>query len=137
MIDFEGYYLVPPDQVAYIETRRGGGDAQYGLFLGLSGGKELGVWYRTEEARKAAYTKLARQVEIGKRQDREDILYRLRLIEACINKTDKRTLRIWKARRRNERENNRAYSERGGKGAAVSVPVCDARPVLDWRRMRL
>lgn len=39
MIDFEGYYLVPPDQVAYIETRRGGGDAQYGLFLGLSGGK--------------------------------------------------------------------------------------------------
>lgn len=51
---------------------------------------------RTEEARKAAYTKLARQVEIGKRQDREDILYRLRLIEACINKTDKRTLRIWK-----------------------------------------
>ena len=42
------------------------------------------------------YTKLARQVEIGKRQDREDILYRLRLIEACINKTDKRTLRIWK-----------------------------------------
>ena len=78
MIDFEGYYLVPPDQVAYIETRRGGGDAQYGLFLGLSGGKELGVWYRTEEARKAAYTKLARQVE------------------ACINKTDKRTLRIWK-----------------------------------------
>lgn len=103
MIDFEGYYLVPPDQVAYIETRRGGGDAQYGLFLGLSGGKELGVWYRTEEARKAAYTKLARQVEIGKRQveigkrqDREDILYRLRLIEACINKTDKRPLRIWK-----------------------------------------
>lgn len=96
MIDFEGYYLVPHDQVAYIETRRGGGDAQYGLFLGLSGGKELGVWYRTEEARKAAYTKLARQVEIGKRQDREDILYRLRLIEACINKTDKRTLRIWK-----------------------------------------
>lgn len=90
MIDFEGYYLVPPDQVAYIETRRGGGDAQYGLFLGLSGGKELGVWYRTEEARKAAYTKLARQVEIGKRQDREDILYRLRLIEACINKTDKK-----------------------------------------------
>lgn len=137
MIDFEGYYLVPPDQVAYIETRRGGGDAQYGLFLGLSGGKELGVWYRTEDARKAAYTKLARQVEIGKRQDREDILYRLRLIEACINKTDKRTLRIWKARRRNERENNRAYSERDGKGAAVSVPVCDARPVLDWRRMRL
>ena len=96
MIDFEGYYLVPPDQVAYIETRRGGGDAQYGLFLGLSSGKELGVWYRTEEARKAAYTKLARQVEIGKRQDREDILYRLRVIEACINKTDKRTLRIWK-----------------------------------------
>lgn len=88
MIDFEGYYLVPPDQVAYIETKRGGGDAQYGLFLGLSGGKELGVWYRTEEARKAAYTKLARQVEIGKRQDWEDILYRLRLIEACINKTD-------------------------------------------------
>ena len=43
------------DQVAYIETRRGGGDAQYGLFLGLSSGKELGVWYRTEEARKAAY----------------------------------------------------------------------------------
>ena len=42
MIDFEGYYLVPPDQVAYIETRRGGGDAQYGLFLGLTGGKELG-----------------------------------------------------------------------------------------------
>ena len=71
MIDFEGYYLVPPDQVAYIETRRGGGDAQLGLFLGLSSGKELGV-------------------------DREDILYRLRLIEACINKTDKRTLRIWK-----------------------------------------
>lgn len=52
----------------------------------------------TEQRRreKPAYTKLARQVEIGKRQDREDILYRLRLIEACINKTDKRTLRIWK-----------------------------------------
>lgn len=49
-----------------------------------------------EEARKAAYTKLARQVEIGKRQDAENILYRLRLIETCINKTDKRTMRIWK-----------------------------------------
>ena len=85
-----------PIRLRTSKTRRGGGDAQYGLFLGLSGGKELGVWYRTEEARKAAYTKLARQVEIGKRQDREDILYRLRLIEACINKTDKRTLRIWK-----------------------------------------
>lgn len=57
---------------------------------------ELGVWYRTEEARKAAYTKLARQVEIGKRQDAENILYRPRLIETCINKTDKRTMRIWK-----------------------------------------
>ena len=33
--------------------------------------------------------------------------------------------------------NRMRYSERGGKGAAVSVPVCDARPVLDWRRMRL
>ena len=42
MIDFEGYYLVPPDQVAYIETRRGGGDAQYGLFLGLTGGERAG-----------------------------------------------------------------------------------------------
>lgn len=96
MIDFEGYYLVPPDQVAYIETRRGGGDAQYGLFLGLTSGKELGVWYRTEEARKAAYAKLAQQTERGKRQDTENILYRLRLIEDCINRTDKRTLRIWK-----------------------------------------
>ena len=96
MIDFEGYYLVPPDQVAYIETRRGGGDAQYGLFLGLTGGKELGVWYRTEEARKAADTKPARQIERGKRQEAEDLLHRLRVIEACVNKTDKRTLRIWK-----------------------------------------
>lgn len=100
MIDFEGYYLVPPDQVAYIETRRGSGDAQYGLFLGLTSGKELGVWYRTEEARKAAYAKLARQVESGKRQDTEDILYRLRLIENCINRTDNRTLRIWKQLKR-------------------------------------
>lgn len=69
MIDFEGYYLVPPDQVAYIETRRGGGDAQYGLFLGLSSGKELGVWYRTEEARKAAYQDVA--------NIKEDIVQRL------------------------------------------------------------
>lgn len=113
MIDFEGYYLVPPDQVAYIETRRGGGDAQYGLFLGLSGGKELGVWYRTEEARKAAYTKLARQVEIGKRQDREDILYRLRLIEACINKTDMR---------------------RGADGQLLSAPAARLFELPDERR---
>ena len=39
MIDFEGYYLVPPDQVAYIETRRGGGDAQYGLSWACPAGK--------------------------------------------------------------------------------------------------
>lgn len=32
MIDFEGYYLVPPDQVAYIETRRGGGMHNMGCF---------------------------------------------------------------------------------------------------------
>ena len=96
MIDFEGFYLVSPDQVAYIATRKGSGDAQYGLFLCLTGGKELGVWYRTEETRKAAYAKLARQIEREKRQDAEDILRRLRLIEASINKTDKRTLRIWK-----------------------------------------
>lgn len=100
MIDFEGYYFVPPDQVAYIETRKGGGDNQYGLFLGLTSGKELGVWYRTEEARKAACAKLARQVESGKRKDTEDILYRLRLIENCINRTDNRTLRIWKQLKR-------------------------------------
>ena len=81
-------------------SKRGGGsgDTQYGLFLGLTSGKELGVWYKTEEQRKAAYTK--------------------------------------KVRKRNERENNRACSGRGGKGTFVPDPVCDARPVLDWRGIR-
>lgn len=60
-----------------------------------------------------------------------------RISGRCASGSSSNNCCIWKARRRNERENNRAYSERGGKGAAVSVPVCDARPVLDWRRMRL
>lgn len=98
MINFEGYYLVATEQIGCVCTRYDGGQTNtpYGLFVCLTSGKELGVWYGTEDARKAGLAKLARQIEGERRQNDNAVLGRLYQIEAAINRVDKRTLRIWR-----------------------------------------
>lgn len=100
MIEFEGYYLVAVEQVEYIYTKDGTGEQPYGLFLHTTSGKELGVWYSLEVRRREAIVKLARQIEQERRWPTENILHRLYLIESGINRTDKRTLRIWQQLKR-------------------------------------
>mgnify|MGYP002580139042 CR=1 FL=1 len=77
MIEFEGYYSVSVEQVAYVSMRNGTGKTPYGLFLNLEDGKELGVWYQTEISRKQAKERIVREIESEKRQDAERILNRL------------------------------------------------------------
>ena len=60
MIEFEGYYSVSVEQVAYVSMRNGTGKTPYGLFLNLENGKELGVWYQTEISRKQAKERIAK-----------------------------------------------------------------------------
>lgn len=96
MIDFEATILCHPIRLRTSKRGEAAGMRNMGCSWACPAGKSWVCGTEQRRQRKAAYTKLARQVEIGKRQDREDILYRLRVIEACINKTDKRTLRIWK-----------------------------------------
>lgn len=97
MIDFEGYYHVAAEQIEYIDMKtNANNNAPFGLFLHLTSGKELGVWYRTEALRKAGYAKLTRQIESEKRQNDNAVLGRLYQIEAIVNRVDKRTLRIWR-----------------------------------------
>lgn len=98
MIDFEGRYLVAAEQIESVSARDGNAANAfpYGLFVCLTSGKELGVWYRTEAARKAGLAKLARQIEGERRQNDNAVLGRLYQIEAAINRVDKRTLRIWR-----------------------------------------
>ena len=69
MIEFEGYYSVSVEQVAYVSMRNGTGKTPYGLFLNL---------------------------ENGKRQDAERILNRLNLIEQAVKGLDKRQYKIWR-----------------------------------------
>lgn len=96
MINFEGYYFVAAEKIECISTKMGNDATKYGLFLNLTSGRELGVWYKTEELRKVAYANLVRQTETDQRRDAEDIMHRLYRIEVCVNRTDKRTLKIWR-----------------------------------------
>ena len=96
MIEFEGYYSVSVEQVAYVSMRNGTGKTPYGLFLNLENGKELGVWYQTEISRKQAKERIVREVESEKRQDAERILNRLNLIEQAVKGLDKRQYKIWR-----------------------------------------
>lgn len=96
MINFEGYYFVAAEKIECISTKIGDDAPKYGLFLNLTSGRELGVWYKTEELRRAAYANLVRQIETDQRRDAEAIMHRLYRIEDCVNRTDKRTLKIWR-----------------------------------------
>lgn len=96
MIEFEGYYYVSAEQVAYVSMRNGTGENPYGLFLNLENGKELGVWYRTEISHKQAKERIVREIESEKRRDAERILNRLDLIEHAIKGLDKRQFKIWR-----------------------------------------
>ncbi len=96
MIEFEGYYYVSAEQVAYVSMRNGTGETPYGLFLNLENGKELGVWYRTEISRKQAKERIVREIESEKRRDAERILNRLDLIEHAVKGLDKRQFKIWR-----------------------------------------
>lgn len=96
MIEFEGYYYVSAEQVAYVSMRNGTGETPYGLFLNLENGKELNVWYRTEISRKQAKERIVREIESEKRRDDERILNRLDLIEHAVKGLDKRQFKIWR-----------------------------------------
>lgn len=96
MIEFECYYSVSAEQVAYVSMRNGVGETPYGLFLHLENGKELGVWYRTEILRKQAKERIVREIESDKKRDAERILNRLDLIEHAVKGLDKRQFKIWR-----------------------------------------
>lgn len=96
MIDLEGYYSVDAEQVEYISTKNGTGETPYGLFLHLRSGKELGVWYRFESARKEAYNQIVRKVISERMRGSEDIQRSLRVIEQYAERMDQRQLKIWK-----------------------------------------
>lgn len=95
MIDFEGYYLVNAEQIAYIDiTDESSG--WYNLNVRLLCGQVVTVRYRTKTARDEGRKKLHGQIESERRQDAENIQSRLYRIEQAVNGVDKRQFKIWK-----------------------------------------
>ena len=99
MINLGGYYSVDAEKVDYVAIKNGGSDAPYGLFLVLSNGNELGVWYQTEDARQRARETLVRQLVIEKsRKDQPE--KHLISIWNSIDRLEKRQLRIYRQLRK-------------------------------------
>lgn len=95
MIDFEGYYSVAVEQIKYIGTDKKDGDTYpYRIKMNLLSGETLIVSYMTEAAAKEAKERICRKIESEQRREAENILIRLRLIEAAVNGLDKRQLKM-------------------------------------------
>ena len=99
MINLGGHYSVDAEKVDYVAIKNGGSNAPYGLFLVLSSGQEIGVWYQTEDARQRARETLVRQLEIEKGH-KAQLENRLILIWNGIDKLEKRQLRIYRQLRK-------------------------------------
>ena len=99
MINLGGYYSVDAEKVDYVAIKNGGSNAPYGLFLVLSSGQEIGVWYQTEDARQRARETLVRQLEMEK-GCKAQLENRLILIWNGIDKLEKRQLRIYRQLRK-------------------------------------
>lgn len=87
------------EKVDYVAIKNGGSNASYGLFLVLSSGREIGVWYQTEDARQRARETLVRQLEIEKGR-KAQLENRLILIWNGIDRLEKRQLRIYRQLRK-------------------------------------
>ena len=99
MINLGGYYSVDAEKVDYVAIKNGGSNAPYGLFLVLSSGQEIGVWYQAEDARQRARETLVRQLEIEKGR-KAQLENRLILIWNGIDRLEKRQLRIYRQLRK-------------------------------------
>lgn len=102
MIDFEGCYFFSGNCVICVEAgTTNDSDYPFNITVHLQGGKSFGVKYKTKQARDEAKRVLLNRIGSDQRKDLEAIRTKLFLIEDCVKRTDKRTLKMWRLLRKN------------------------------------
>ena len=97
MIDFGGYYLVPVEQIEYIDASSSeDGTGWHNLNAHLLSGRVLTIKYRSKTARDEGWRKLYTEIEAERRRSSDEIIARLSLIRDGVERVDKRQFRIWK-----------------------------------------
>ena len=97
MIDFEGYYSFPADQVESVEIgTRNDAPCPYILSVNMKSGKTLSVNYKNKADRDRQKQLLVNRISTELRSDYERLYNKLYLIEDCMKRVDKRQLRIWR-----------------------------------------
>lgn len=95
MIDFEGYYIFPAEEVASIQIHTTAGEYPYAVTISLKSGQKHQVNYKDNKGRDKAARDLRRQIEMELREVNADIRNSLFLLDDKIKRIDKRQLRIW------------------------------------------
>lgn len=97
MIDFEGYYLFPADQVEWVDSGIDmAKDHPYSLVVYLKSGKSFTVRYIDKAVRDRARGFLRNQIDRELRHENKQILNKLYLLHDIVQRIDKRQLRIWR-----------------------------------------
>ena len=97
MVNFEGYYSFPADQVESVEVYTLSTDEMpYKLKIALKSGRYLTVAYKNKAKRDGAKQILCNRIDQELRQDNIQILGKLLSIDAKTDRMEKRQLKIWR-----------------------------------------
>lgn len=95
MIDFEGYYFFPAEEVASIEVHTTQAEYPFAVTVFLKSGQKHQVNYKDCKSRNDGTRNLRRQIEMELRETRSDVRNAMFLLNNEIKRIDKRQLRIW------------------------------------------
>lgn len=97
MIDFDGYFSFPADQVESVEIgTRNDTTHPHILTVNMKSGKTHSVSYKNKADRDRQKQLLVNRISSELRSDYERLYNKLYLIEDCMKRVDKRQLRIWR-----------------------------------------
>lgn len=97
MVDFEGYYSFPADQVESVEVYTLSADEMpHKLRVTLKSGRSLVVNYKSKAARDGAKQILCNRIDQELRQESVQISNKLFLVLDYVQRLDKRQFRIWR-----------------------------------------
>lgn len=97
MVDFEGYYSFPAEQVECVRASASDSEEYpYRLTAFLKSGRELSMNYKTKEARDNAKRLLCADIARELGQGGVDIRNKLFLLSDTLRRMDQRQLRIWR-----------------------------------------
>lgn len=100
MIDFEGYYFFPAEEVGSVHLHTVTGEYPYALTVHLKSGRDHTINYKEVEGRNKAARNLRSRIEMDLRETRADVRNALFLLNDEIKRIDKRQLRIWQQLKR-------------------------------------